>query len=100
MCPQTLYKLHPHFDKLLVRILERDPKAIVVFPVAQREEWTESLMARLLSDSSDSKSEYVRAQITPPLLAPPLHPPPPHPPPAQIRAGPDPLRAAHGFRRV
>ncbi|GMI07997.1 hypothetical protein TrVE_jg13318 [Triparma verrucosa] len=48
LCPQTLYKLHPDFDALIVNILKMDPNGIVVFPVAVKVEWTESLMDRML----------------------------------------------------
>ena len=48
LCPQTLYKLHPDFDKLIVEILRRDTDAVIVFPVAIKVEWTEALMDRML----------------------------------------------------
>ena len=48
LCPQTLYKLHPRFDVLLAGILGRDERAVIVFPVAQRQEWTDQLMERLI----------------------------------------------------
>ncbi|GMH71477.1 hypothetical protein TL16_g05659 [Triparma laevis f. inornata] len=48
LCPQTLYKLHPDFDALIVNILKLDVNGIVVFPVAVKVEWTEFLMERML----------------------------------------------------
>ncbi|GMH69711.1 hypothetical protein TrRE_jg11715, partial [Triparma retinervis] len=55
LCPQTLYKLHPDFDSLLIRILQKDPNAAVVFPVAQRTEWTEELMKRMVGNFRSSE---------------------------------------------
>ncbi|GMI31318.1 hypothetical protein TrCOL_g8472 [Triparma columacea] len=55
LCPQTLYKLHPDFDILIVAILRKDPNAAVVFPVAQKTEWTEELMKRMVTNLRSSE---------------------------------------------
>jgi predicted O-linked N-acetylglucosamine transferase (SPINDLY family) len=47
VCPQTLYKLHPDFDAIVRRVLERDARAIVVLIEGQFREFTEEVRARL-----------------------------------------------------
>ena len=48
LCPQTLYKLHPDFDYLLLQILLQDKAATIVFPTAHQKEYTEQIQERLL----------------------------------------------------
>jgi len=63
LCPQTLYKLHPDFDKLIIGILTSDPSGIVVFPQGQREEYTQSIMSRLLSKLDGKDGEDIKQRI-------------------------------------
>ncbi len=63
LCPQTLYKLHPSFDLLIVSILMKDPRALIVFPVAQRSEWTVSLMQRLDNVVPDDGDNSLKTRI-------------------------------------
>ncbi len=46
LCPQTLFKLHPDFDALLLGILSRDPRGIVVFIDWSFKEFEEQLRIR------------------------------------------------------
>ena len=48
VCPQTLYKVHPDFDRLVRGILERDPNGIVIFINGQFAEFTDHLRERLV----------------------------------------------------
>lgn len=45
-CPQTLQKMHPDFDQILLGILERDPKAVVVAIEGRPKEWAQMLRLR------------------------------------------------------
>ncbi|CAM9573588.1 unnamed protein product, partial [Phaeothamnion confervicola] len=47
LVPQTLYKMHPDFDRLLAGVLRRDPSGCVVMPQAQEGAWTDQLRARM-----------------------------------------------------
>ena len=49
LVPQTLYKLHPDFDRLLRGILEADPNGVVAMPAAQEDGWTDAASSRLAS---------------------------------------------------
>jgi predicted O-linked N-acetylglucosamine transferase (SPINDLY family) len=46
LCPQTLFKLHPDFDRLLRGILERDPRGYLVLVRGQYAEWEAALRER------------------------------------------------------
>lgn len=46
VCPQTLYKLHPDFDRILSGILTEDPRGLVVLIAGQFQEFTERLRER------------------------------------------------------
>jgi protein O-GlcNAc transferase len=46
VCPQTLYKVHPDFDRLVRGILERDAGGLVVFINGQFAEFTDQLRIR------------------------------------------------------
>jgi len=63
LCPQTLYKLHPDFDRLVIAILRKDKKAAIVFPVAQKQEWTEQLMQRMMSNVGSLDGEDLTKRI-------------------------------------
>ena len=47
-CPQSLFKLHPDFDSILAKILERDEKGYLVFIGGKGKEkfWSDSLKRR------------------------------------------------------
>lgn len=47
VCPQTLFKFHPHFDDLLVEILRQDHKAKLVFIEGVHRGWQELVLSRL-----------------------------------------------------
>ena len=44
--PQTVYKLHPDFDKVIYGVLRKDPSGLVALPEAQHADWTSSLKRR------------------------------------------------------
>jgi protein O-GlcNAc transferase len=46
LCPQTLFKLHPDFDRLLAGILERDSQGRVLLICAHCSEWSMGLQQR------------------------------------------------------
>jgi predicted O-linked N-acetylglucosamine transferase (SPINDLY family) len=50
LCPQTLFKLHPDFDRLLAGILARDSKAVVLLIEGGFTEHRESLRQRFRSN--------------------------------------------------
>jgi len=45
-CPQSLVKIHPHFDYILAKILQKDPKAHIIFFNARYEHWSFLLKKR------------------------------------------------------
>ena len=47
ICAQSIFKLHPDFDKVIGDILREDPKGIVVFLQGRRPSWTQLLRNRL-----------------------------------------------------
>ena len=54
-CPQTMYKIHPDFDPLIIEILRRDPRGIVIFIDGQGN-WKGALQKRWRSiDANASK---------------------------------------------
>jgi uncharacterized protein (TIGR03032 family) len=52
-CPQTLYKLHPEFDRLLAEILRRDPKGLLLLIEGRAAEWTAKLRSRFARTMPD-----------------------------------------------
>jgi predicted O-linked N-acetylglucosamine transferase (SPINDLY family) len=46
-CPQTLFKLHPDFDEIVLEILRRDPQGVLVLIQPQVEHWLRLLLGRL-----------------------------------------------------
>ena len=44
--PQTVYKLHPDFDEVIVGVLRDDSGAVIALPEAQHGDWTASLARR------------------------------------------------------
>jgi protein O-GlcNAc transferase len=64
LCPQTLFKLHPDFDRLMAGILERDPQGRILLISAHCSEWSMRLKQRFdrhLAQVSD------RIQFIPPF---------------------------------
>ncbi|RHY08526.1 hypothetical protein DYB25_005501 [Aphanomyces astaci] len=47
MCPQSVYKLVPQFDRVLFEILRQDPQGHVVLLEARYPQWTRQLRTRL-----------------------------------------------------
>ncbi|MEL6348148.1 MAG: tetratricopeptide repeat protein [Myxococcota bacterium] len=47
LCPQTLFKLHPHFDAIICGILEADPKGRIVLIGSHHLQWQVRLSLRL-----------------------------------------------------
>ena len=56
VCHQTLFKIHPDFDRIIGEILRRDPKGIAVFFTGQQPDWTSLLQERLRVSLSDHTS--------------------------------------------
>ncbi len=46
-CPQTLFKLHPDFDPVLVGILDRDPRGTLLLHAGRTRAWKGILLRRL-----------------------------------------------------
>lgn len=46
-CAQSLFKLHPDFDRVLAAILERDRQAVLHFVEGHRRPWCRRIVARL-----------------------------------------------------
>jgi len=46
LVPQTLYKIHPDFDQILLAILKAVPASYVVFPIGAVKEFAEKLLSR------------------------------------------------------
>lgn len=53
ICPQTLFKLHPEFDRLLADILHADPQGLVVLIDGIHGHWSELLRMRFRETLSD-----------------------------------------------
>lgn len=51
LCPQSLFKIHPAFDRVLASIVESDPQAEIVFIEGAHKYWTESLRVRFAATS-------------------------------------------------
>ncbi|MGK0172953.1 MAG: protein O-GlcNAc transferase [Gammaproteobacteria bacterium] len=47
LCPQSLFKLHPDFDQILVDLLRQDKKGHVVLLEGQRATWTSTISERI-----------------------------------------------------
>ena len=47
MCPQTLIKIHPHFDVILKKILQNDKKAKITFIKDKENILAKKLLIRL-----------------------------------------------------
>jgi protein O-GlcNAc transferase len=58
VCHQTLFKIHPDFDRIIAEILRRDAGAIVVLFAGQQPHWT-----RLLRDRLESGARNVSERI-------------------------------------
>lgn len=52
-CPQTLFKFHPAFDRLLADILRRDPAGVLVLIEGRVPAWTNLLRARFAREMPD-----------------------------------------------
>jgi protein O-GlcNAc transferase len=53
VCHQTLFKIHPDFDRIIGDILRRDPGGIAVFFTGQQANWTSLLQERLQASLGD-----------------------------------------------
>ena len=47
LCAQSLFKVHPDFDPMLLQILSRDAEAVIVFFEGEHATWTDVLRKRL-----------------------------------------------------
>ncbi len=56
---QTLYKIHPDFDRALVEILRRDPRGRVVLIAAKRQAWNDKLRRRLEREGPDVATRII-----------------------------------------
>jgi protein O-GlcNAc transferase len=52
LCPQTLFKVHPDFDRLMAGILERDPSGRILLISAHSAEWSMRLQGRFARNMS------------------------------------------------
>jgi protein O-GlcNAc transferase len=70
VCPQTLFKLHPGFDRLVAEILRRDPKGLLVL-IAGRAEWRQAVERRLAATAPDiaARVHFVPTQPEPDFIA-------------------------------
>ena len=50
-CPQTLFKLHPDFDAVLLGILARDPAAVLVMHEGRTRGWRDRWLARIAAQA-------------------------------------------------
>lgn len=64
VCPQSLFKIHPDYDALLVEILRRDPKGLLVFVTGRYRSVWEILHARIARTGPDVAHRIV---AVPPL---------------------------------
>jgi len=54
VCHQTLFKIHPEFDRLLGEILRRDPRGVVIlFSDGQAPQWKTLMLERMQRSISD-----------------------------------------------
>ncbi len=72
-CAQSLFKLHPRFDRVLAEILRRDRDAVLHFVEGHRRPWCERIVARLEREFPGARSrmrflprlsgaDFIRAQ--------------------------------------
>ncbi|MFP6711043.1 MAG: tetratricopeptide repeat protein [Rhodospirillales bacterium] len=54
LCPQSLFKFHPSFDKILAGILKGDPKAEIILLAGPQKHWSELLESRFEISLSDA----------------------------------------------
>jgi protein O-GlcNAc transferase len=59
VCHQTLFKIHPDFDRLAGEILRRDPRGLIVLFEGQQAHWTRRLQDRLLDSIPDVAARVV-----------------------------------------
>jgi protein O-GlcNAc transferase len=59
LCPQTLYKLHPDFDEILLGILREDPRGVVVLIAGQFQEFTQQLRQRYTHSLQSFESRVI-----------------------------------------
>jgi len=64
---QTLYKMHPDFDRALVEILRRDPQGRVLMIASAHEAWNARLKRRLSQEGEDVAGRIV---LMPPVALP------------------------------
>ncbi|MEM0927272.1 MAG: DUF4915 domain-containing protein, partial [Planctomycetota bacterium] len=71
LCPQTLFKFHPDFDRALAAILEADPDGDLVLLSGRHDTWTEKLRRRLSRSIADvdRRVRFLPAQPTDDFLA-------------------------------
>jgi protein O-GlcNAc transferase len=58
ICPQSLFKLHPDFDLILVKLLQQDPQAKLILP-ENKPAWRERLLKRLALALPDVASRII-----------------------------------------
>jgi len=59
VCHQTLFKIHPDFDRLAGEILRSDPRGVVVLFEGQQAHWTRLLQDRLRASIPDVASRVI-----------------------------------------
>ncbi len=63
VCAQSLFKLHPHYDEIIQKILEGTPNSYLVLLQGRRPTWTEMIQNRM--KSTMSSSVFKRIYFTP-----------------------------------
>ncbi len=53
LCPQSLFKIHPDFDRIIEAVLRADPSGVLVIFAGHRPSWTRLLMERFGHAMSD-----------------------------------------------
>lgn len=57
LCAQNVRKVHPDFDQIVFKILEKDPKAQILFIGDKQENLTNTLKNRILNQSPEYKDQ-------------------------------------------
>ncbi|EWY35657.1 hypothetical protein N825_05190, partial [Skermanella stibiiresistens SB22] len=71
VCPQSLFKIHPDFDRVLVELLRRDPKALVALLSGRDRNLDELLRRRIARAGPDvvSRLRFLRQMPLPDFLS-------------------------------
>src|SRR5262249_13058432 len=59
LCPQSLFKMHPDFDPILIQILRRDLRGRIVLIDGLSKEWSQLLLERITRRAPDIADRVV-----------------------------------------